>query len=362
MRNKKNFNQEILPNGKKALKFYPLFKAWTQKVGFNSDILLYHYYKGAEDKIVSRYGAEKGGFTFKEGIKMMKDIMSYQKELKRYFVPLPPTDDIILEYHPLKKRAIVVKSELWTGNDISKIIEQSKSKEEIKKIVIKMCDIIIPICRKRFNGLKTRVGIDPRPANFTIDDDGKMWFVDIFPPRFRKKGKPFVEWPSPKNKIGRDLGYFKHFDIRGIMLCATAQLARAKPELKEFFERIVFGEFKKIFSKTEYKNFLLELKIAPWIKLREITGKADFSKKDLDEAKNIILTFQKNKIFDVDYNIYTLREIALEFAFREIITKDDLEDFFKKSHFEDKISPKIIKKLKNKLIIFLNKAKFNKIL
>ena len=217
------------------LKFIPLYKAWTQKVGVNSDILLHHYYENQENKIVARFGVEKGGFNFEEGVEMMYDIIQYQKELRKYNIPLPKIEDIFLEYHPLGKRAFIVKISPWSGNDIEKVIERCHLKEDrrfIKMIVQKMCDIIKPLCLDRINKWETRVGIDPRCSNFTINGEGEIGFVDLFPPRYRKNNEPIIEWPEPKSLLGKRLGYFKHFDIRGIILCATAQLSKIKPEMK----------------------------------------------------------------------------------------------------------------------------------
>ena len=94
-------------------KLVPVYKVLTQKSGVNSEILLHHYYRTEQNQVVIKFGASKGGFDFQEAQLMMQHIIDYQKELERYQIPIPPIEDIFLEFHPLKQRAIIVKISPW---------------------------------------------------------------------------------------------------------------------------------------------------------------------------------------------------------------------------------------------------------
>ena len=93
----------------------------------------------------------------------------------------------------------------------------------------------------------------------------------------------------------------------------------------------------------------------PWIKFRKnLLNKLD--ENSLLELKELIKNSIKSKIFnDVEYNIYNLREIATELTIIGAMNKEELESFFKESHFEDELSIDKVNFLQNQLIFFLNK-------
>lgn len=355
----KNENQEL--KNEDIINFSPLYKAWTQEVGINSSILVHHYYDSRESKVVIKFGVQKGGFDFEESVEMMNDIVTYQKYLERHNVPLPRIEDIMLEYNPVNSKAAISKTSPWTGNDIEKVVESCNhitDKNKIADLVTGMCKIMLPVAENRLSGWETEVGIDPRASNFTQDRSGKIWFVDLFPPRYRKKGEPIVEWPEPKNKLGKELGYFKHFDVRGIILCTTAQLARVKPELKEFFENIVFEGFKKAMTDSEYREFQSELADTPWMRLRRSIKQTSFDSQGIEK---IIRNAANQKVFGVNYYIYILRELALELAQAGLISRKEMKEFFKDSHFEDKLPDENIEALEDKLVGLVHKKYVTKL-
>jgi hypothetical protein len=328
-----------------------LYHAYAQKGGVNSEIVYKHHTDGSK-KTIARYGAKKSGFSIEHVVERIRDLVAYQKELEAHDVPMPPIEDIVLEHNVLDSHTVIVKTSPWTGKDVKKILQERDAivdRDYIESLVRDMCTIIKPVCKARLQGWETKVGIDPRCTNFTVDSDGKMWFVDLFPARYRKEGVPIVEWPEPKTDLGVQLGYFKHFDVRGIILCKTAQLARIMPSLKDMFERVTFEEMCEVMSSEEQEEFTQEFKKAPWLCLRKaIQGKASGG-----ELVSIIDGSLDNNIFGLNYNVYTLRETALELAFLNIISRDELEQFFKQSHFEDELHTSVLESLQKTLSDFV---------
>lgn len=337
----------------------PLFQVLSRGRGINSEIL-YHQYPSGEKKVVARYGTLKKKVALAEAEEMVKDLLLYHEELEKRNIPLPKIEQTKLEYDYNLERAVVVKITPWSGAELRHLIQRAHPVKDIgvlEEYVREMLSIISRVGSERHASWETVVGIDPRCSNFTLDEQGKMWFVDLFPPRYRKNGIPLVEWPEPKSEIGRNLSHFKHFDVRGILLCTTAQLARTQPTLKTFFESVVYDEAKKMMSELEYAEFLRGIDESPWMQLREIlqSGKK-LSAAQMEEALDIISTAAEKKVFDVEYSVYTLREIALELAQAKIISPDELKNFFSLSHFEDTLPQAISDLLENNLKEYLKRA------
>jgi hypothetical protein len=337
----------------------PLLSAYVWRGGINSEIVYHHYADGTK-KTVARYGAKKSGFTLEEAIEMMKDLVEYQTQLEAHGVPLPAIEKIAVEHDSREgNRAVLVKVSPWTGKEVRRIIQEANVETQlplIEKLVRDMCAILKPLCAVRRSGWDVKVGIDPRCTNFTVDPQGQMWFVDLFPPRYHKEQGRIVEWPEPQSELGKQLGAFKHFDVRGIILCTTAQLARIKPELKDFFEKIVVEEMKDIMTVAEYEEFVAELKETPWMRLRTLLAtRVPLDSKHYTEAVEIITTAAQKEVFGVRYSIYTLRELALELAFAGVLSQDELDWFFKNSHFEDELPGEVIKNLERWLCERLQK-------
>ena len=312
----------------------PIFFAKKEFDGMNSEIREHHYPDGKR-LVVTRLGARKGGFSFEEAHEIVQNALQYQKELEECGVPLPAIENIVVEYEPMINRSVVVKSSPWVGHEVKKMIEECDYKSDctrIDELVAQMIDITKKIAHKRHDGYELSVGIDPQASNYIIDDEGIVRYVDLFPTRIRKDGSPIVEWPAPQTDLGHDLGHFKHFDLRGIMLTKTAQLARLKPELKERFEKTVFDSFKEVLTGEEHTAFLSELEKTPWMRVR-----THLKNKDQESLMKEIDTALDARPFGIDYNVYTLREIALELAYAGLIDKETLATFFSHTHFEDEL-------------------------
>lgn len=314
--------------------------------GTNSEIREHHYPDGTR-LVVTRLGARKGGFSFDEAHEVIRDVKQYYEELLELGIPVSEIKDCFVEYEPSLDRSVVVKTSPWAGHEVKRMIadaDPKKDREMILNLVAEMVVATKPVALKR-HGYELTTGIDPHASNFIRDDEGTMRFVDLFPPRIRKADGPLVEWPSPKTELGKTLGHFKHFDIRGVMLTMSAQLARIRPELKAEFERSVFGGFREALDEREHQEFMREVENSPWLRVRE-----SLARNDLASCAEVISESLDARPFGVSYNVYTLREIALELAAKGYLSDEELESFFKDSHFEDTLEEERLESLKERLI------------
>lgn len=345
-----------LPDAKSFL--FPLSKTYIQRGGFNSEILHVHYTDGGK-KVVKRIGAKRGGFSLERAKEIAYDVIRYQNLLIDLGVPMPPVEKVNLEYSVVDEQTTILVTSEWTGIDIEIVLnawhsEHDPEGETLVPLIRELCTVLKRVCKDTISVWEVQTGIDPKPSNFTLDETGKLWYVDPFPPRYHKEGIPIIEWTEPKTELGRTLGYFKYFDIRGLILGFTSQLARIRPELKTLFEMVTLQEFSDVVSAYDYKNFLSELATTPWRMLREILIISPFSEDNRQYAIELICNSSQKKICGVDYSVYTLREIALELASCGQMSKDDLERFFRDSHFEDDMRDEKLTSLQRTLCNFLN--------
>jgi|GEM_PF-3992351 len=332
--------------------FEPLVDEYKMVGGINSEIRYLELPDGAVH-VQARYGAKKGGFSYDEAVLMAGQLKTYQELLETNSVSLPSIENISVEHDLFSDRAIVIKTSAWTGYDLASLLKRevvARDDTLVRKMVHEMCQLLVPLCKNRYSGWEVEVGVDARSSNFTLDKDGKIWFIDLFPPRYRVKGVPMVEWPAPKTESGRQLGLFKHFDVRGIALCAIAQLSRVKPKLRTLFEEEVARTLSKAMSATERSQFLAAFANLPWKQVRaQLLKREPFH-------QEAFLSLLHMRVFDLDYGVYLYREIALEFAMLGFISEEELEAFFAMSHFEDLLSDTQIHKIESSLLDMLHRV------
>ncbi|TAK04867.1 hypothetical protein EPO33_02620 [Patescibacteria group bacterium] len=312
--------------------FAPIAEIFGLRGGVNSEIRYVRSPLGTLT-VEARYGAKKGGFPHAEAVRWSDDIAAYHDELARRGVPLPPLERMVIEHDRATERAVIVKTSPWTGHDVSHLLEHTPvggDPDAVARLVRQICAILVPICAERHVGWETEVGIDPRCSNFTVDADARMWFVDLFPPRFRKNGIPIVEWPHPQSDEGFRLGVFKHFDVRGIALTTIAQLSRILPLQKAAFENDVIAGLAAALRPEERTELADGLARSPWHRVRTALAAGNTA-----EVAAIIAGAPTEPVFGAPYGVYALREIALELAAAGRLTRQALEDFFRASHYED---------------------------
>lgn len=305
--------------------------------GFNSEVECKVVLLPTEQFIVKSIGAKRGGFLLPEAVELAKDILIYQKQLESVGIPIPPITDIDVRYNMYSEKAMIYISSPWAGDDVEKIItllNPIRDGETIDWLVKEMCHMLARVCiDRRANGALT-VGIDAKASNFAVARDANggriMSYVDQFPPRYWKNNAPIIEWTPLTTELGNELGRFKYFDWRGLLLTLTSQLSRIKPALKEMIETIALNEFAKCIEADEYDEFIGEFSKLPWIEMRYFLQEGN-----QEGIERIIEECIDTNVFGVRYSVYSLREIALELACRKIIFPDGLEHLFHMTHFED---------------------------
>lgn len=305
--------------------------------GFNSEVECKVVLLPTEQFIVKSIGAKRGGFLLSEAVDLAKDILIYQRQLESIDIPIPPITDIDVRYNMYSEKAMIYISSPWAGDDVEKILSSLnpiRDGEKIDWLVKEMCRMLARVCiDRRANGALI-VGIDAKASNFAVAHgaDGRriMSYVDQFPPRYWKGDIPIIEWTPLTTQLGNELGRFKYFNWRGVLLTLTSQLSRIKPSLKEMIEAIALNEFSKCIEADEYDEFIAGFSMLPWIEMRYFLQEGN--RKD---AERIIHECIESQVFGVRYSVYTLREIALELACQKIISPDELEHLFSMTHFED---------------------------
>lgn len=328
----------------------PIFLERKAFDGKNSEIREHHYPDGSRF-VVTRLGSRKGGFTFEEAQTISQRVARYHKELTDLGVPVPELKSMYVEYEPSIDRSVVVKSSPWAGHELYSIIRTAdveKDLEYVESLVRKIAKILGLLYKDRIDDWHTKVGIDPHTSNFVVNHKGEVSYVDLFPPRIRENGTPLVEWPAPLSKEGFELGYFKHFDMRGIILTTIQHLSRAKPELSEYFKEVILSEFKTLIPPTLFNPFVDELMKTPFMSARE-----HLRERNIDTLHNLIGSTPTAIVFETPYTASALREIALAFATHGHMNGDELDAFFLASHCEDTLpsetTESLIKTLKEVL-------------
>lgn len=365
----------IFPNEERV--FSLVSRSFSQRGGFNTEVLFIRYEEDGRRKVEKRIGAKREGFSLEEAGEILKDLVYYQHLLCALGVPMPAidADGFSIRYDPTRNKALVYAISDWTGFDIEYLMNVVRGRSVKRKhtdffapIVQQMVCILKRVCADRISPTETRVGIDPKPSNFTIDEKGEMWYVDPFPPRYRKlwqnegtdsRGEPIIEWHPLRTTLGRELGYFKYYDVRGIFLGLTAQLARICPREKVFFENICLEFFEGALTPSVWQEFVQELSRAPWRILRQtLQVSPEKDSRILQRCRHIIQKCFQKKLFGVDYHVYTLREFALELAYAGYMTEEEMEEFFYASHFEEELPPERLHALQEMLCTFLTADRF----
>jgi len=333
--------------------FEPLLDEYKIPGGVNSEIRYLEQPDGAV-LVQARYGAKKNGFSYEEAVITARYLGEYQALLEMQKIPMPPILGLAVEHDLFSDRAIIIKTSRWTGYDLAARLRRKELRENsalVTELVRKMCEPVKELCKHRHDDWEIVVGIDARCSNFTLDQDGKVWFIDLFPARFRTEKGPMVEWPEPLSEAGRVLGLFKHFDVRGIVLSIISQLSRIRPEYRVLFETEVLSAFLPSLSVEEREHLVTGIESAPWRAVRHWLQdrRSPLSRESFRELFDAPL-------FGLQYGVYTLREIATEFAAEHIISTDELESFFKASHFEDELLKKDMEHLYSELLRFYDRV------
>lgn len=250
----------------------------------------------------------------KQVIALGADMVAYAEQLNAVGVPAP----VPLEICPIWYDDVLYLTTIDpdVGNDVEM---QLLNGDEgcCLHIVRDMLEIVGGLFRRTANArsLELEVGIDPKPANFASSRSRQMFYVDLMPPRFRKNGRPIVEYPEPKSRQGYELAYYRHYDQRGLLEVLQTQLCRLRPACRREFVGAI-REFAQAFS----LDLVDHLDIFPGTRFSATTS-----------------CRRRGEIIEglPDDAMYAVRDIACQLAFEqpEICGVDTLQTIFDLSHF-----------------------------
>jgi hypothetical protein len=240
-----------------------------------------------------------------------RQIEAYRKRLQILNIPLPEKTELFFAINgagvELKELSVDV------GTEATGFLSDLKVGQEIVEQIFK--NVIKPLFSST-KGEILEVGLDPLTRNFTFN--GKVCYVDLFPPKITVRGQKTLEFPEPKSSEARRLGLFRHYHKKGIILVFFMDCCRAAPAFRKKWEVII-------------RNFLQEIGEKKIIEFLE-SSPANVLHYNFSQAAEIIKAQSGRGI-----SYFFLRDLACEIAFKEGKNENPrLEGFFQLTHFQDK--------------------------
>lgn len=312
-------------------------KADVRKQGFHSEVRCITVPSSGERKAVKHIGLHAKGFPIAQAIALAEEIRIYQNKLQAIRIPMPALEEIRIGYNLGGDTACIIVSTPWAGDDIPVCLSRSyphRHKIRTGWLAREICRVLLLACRYRNEYGYMHVGIDAKAANFTLawSPTGKpmLWYVDQFPPRYWHGESPLIDAHPIQTPVAMELGLFKYFDWRGVLLTFISQFSRLKPQFRKHIEAIALQYFGASIGDDGYTKFQMEYARLPWIRLR--AALRDGSTK---QAETILYESVWEKVCGVRYGPYTLREIVLEFCLHGLIASDTMETMYRDLHWED---------------------------
>ena len=109
-----------------------------------------------------------------------------------------------------EKDGKAVQTSPYVGLDLSKAFERSAAGTEVLEgIFATIRGVLVQEGRE--------VGIDARLSNFCLGPDGRVYYVDTFPPLVRYDGEYLVHFPNPTDPVMVEQELQRKFDALGIL-------------------------------------------------------------------------------------------------------------------------------------------------
>lgn len=194
-----------------------------------------------ERVVVKTYG-HNDGFTPEEAARLVEDIRAFTKVAGQVGINVPRNylSNVIPDGAP-DKRALYFISKA-AGKDLGKIIQETNDPEVILDLFTEYLQFYKHVWEDG-----SRISLDPPPANFCLDKDGNMHYVDVFPPRMvTDDGRTISEMPAPSEET-RDFIERRYFGVEQARVI-YAQWLRAvhtkniDPDLLTHHIREILGE------------------------------------------------------------------------------------------------------------------------
>ena len=279
--------------------------------GYHSEVSSITDQSDGRRKVLKVIGGKmRTPMTAAQAAELCSDIIAYRNKLEQAGIRIPPLDGIsILENRELGGYEVIEVSG-FRGRSL----EQEVRASDDEQAVALFCEIvhaIRPVLAERVGIHDLKVGIDPKPANFTRDEGGALWYVDTMPPRHRKRGIPIIECTPPKTEMAYKVGYFRHFTVHGVLTVLLTQVSRLHPRSHAKIKEAAVGFAREFFPDSVPQ--LNDSTVHRIVHGRELEILQGMSAMDM----------------------YTLREIACQLAGqRPELTKGWLEELYGHTHFD----------------------------
>ncbi len=253
--------------------------------------------------------------SIKVADQLARDIQAYSNLLQKIGLPTP---DVKVELISNGSIWDIVVISPFCGHDISNDISdgsESLCLESIDKILLPMGLIFKQ--QLELDDFELQIGIDPKPSNFTLDENGAIYYVDLMPPRYRRDGVALVEFPPPVSKNAEALAYFRHYDMRGLLFVLQTQLCRLRFDLRpQILEKLWL--FSEQFCSGRLSHYLKQIPSSRFISA-------------LPKNREEIISLIRRD------DMYEMRDIALQLAFEnmDLYSLKEIESIFQLSHFFD---------------------------
>lgn len=232
-----------------------------------------------EDGFVEKIIEPNAQFGVDEAQEIVDIMAEYYEFLKKLGVPVPDL------YSVSRRDQQVVERAADGGDNLQKLLaDKTISLEEAASLILKASAGILR------QGENPQVGIDPHPANWCLKE-GKLVFVDLFPPYFARKNNPLAGFPQPSTIEEICGNYERYYTAIGIFRLLRFNLVRiAGFEAEKIIRDELFSELPDL---------------APGIlaKIKELP--VEGIRKDYRTISSII------KSFNIFNNVDDLREIAM---------------------------------------------------
>jgi len=202
--------------------------------GFNSIVKLILY--NGSNYVIKIIGSKKDPLSKSDAEELLADLEVYHKLLAGTGINMPEIlKSEVISADGTPGQYVIAQLLPFVGCNVESIFRNGNL-QEVRECLVKMwAEVLCPLFSQRHNGTThLEIGIDPKPANFTLHND-EMYFVDLMPPRFRKYGIPLVEYPVPVTVEGQEVGYHKHFTVAGMLRVLYLQLCRLRPQFHAMF-------------------------------------------------------------------------------------------------------------------------------
>lgn len=243
---------------------------------------------------------------------LASDIRAYHLLLKRAGVRVPEIS-----------RFEILTSSSGSGRDLVLIVpfEGHDAERRLLSGGLTMSEVLDgilsafhPVLSGHRNCVLVELGLDPKPANFVSHNGNHFSYIDWMPPRYLKNGVALVECEEPKSEAGRELAFFRSYDVRGILLVLQSQLSKLSPAAR--------GQIK-----ARILDYARGLDAAAFEYLGNLPSEVVF-RTGRSEALEVINGLGSRQL-------YELRGIACELVCRGLADEAFMAEVFHLTHFYD---------------------------